>query len=96
MNVLWELGIEPDLQMLPLPAGGFGAVPDREAAIRRGLDNLRTAQWAYWPMTTELETHTRQLLASEFDTLFVQTDDGYAPTWLSLGREVLITWEPRR
>ena len=96
MNVLWEMGIQPDLRMLPQPANIFDAHPDREAAIERGLIYARIDQWANWPLTPELEQRARQMFEIEFDDLFVQTADGYFPAWLNLGREVLITWAPRR
>ena len=96
MNVLWEMGVEPDLSMLPLPANVFDALPDRLAAIERGLIYARIDQWANWPFTPELEERARHVFETEFDDLFVESADGYLPTWPTLGREVLITWEPRR
>ena len=96
MNVLWEMGIEPDVTMLPLPASQFPPLPDKQASIERGLFFARADQWATWPMAAELEARVRHLLEAEFDDLFVQTPEGYLPRWLKLGREVLITWQPRR
>jgi hypothetical protein len=95
MNVLWELGIEPDLLMLPLPASIYSVPPTREAAIERGLTAARGDQWAMWPLGDGLETRVRALLEMDFDRLFTRTAEGYVPTWPKFGREVLITWQPR-
>ena len=72
------------------------ALPDRKATIERGLFFARADQWATLPMAADLETRVRRLLETEFDELFVETAEGYLPRWLKLGREVLITWAPRR
>ena len=43
----------------------------------------------------ELEARLRQLLETRFAELFRQTPEGYVPTWINTGREVLMTWESR-
>jgi hypothetical protein len=84
LAVLWEMGILPDVQVLP---GDRSAItppsPTRESAIDSWLAWLR-------PLDVEL---TRSRLTSGFDRLFVQTDKGFAPTWRPESREMLITWE---
>ncbi|MDP8922967.1 MAG: methyltransferase domain-containing protein [Chloroflexota bacterium] len=95
VNVLWEMGIEPDVRMLPDPLPVPPPVPTREAAIQAGVDRF-IAQWAFWPLGPELEARLRRVLEARFDELFNPTADGYAATWINPGREVLISWESRR
>jgi hypothetical protein len=81
--------------MLPDPAISHPAQPTREAAIQHAIGRYND-QWAIWPRTPALLARLREVLESQFDTLFAQTVNGYTATWVRLGREVLITWEPRR
>ena len=98
VNVLWEMGIEPDVRMLPdPPVLAPPAAPTREAAIQMAVTRFPSEQWALWPLDPELEGRLRRVLDARFDELFTQTPDGYTQnTWINPGREVLITWEPRR
>ena len=96
VNVLWEAGIEPDVQMLPRSTNPNLHIPTREAAVQAAIGRFGGDQWALWPLGTELEGRVRQVLETRFDELFTQTVDGYLPGWMNLGREVLITWAPRR
>lgn len=96
MNVLWELGIEPDLRMLPDPSGGYPPSPSLEAAVRNAVERFPGEQWAHWPASPELEARIRAILEPRADELFVETSGGFVPRWLKSGHEVLITWEPRR
>jgi SAM-dependent methyltransferase len=96
VNVLWEMGIEPDVRMLPDPPTGPQPPPSREAAVHMAIMRFAGEQWALWPLGTELEARLRQVLDTRFDELFTQTADGYVPAGINPGREVLITWEPRR
>ena len=91
--VLQEMGITPDVQVLPdlwEPA----LSPSREAAIQAGVISVRGHQWGFWDPA--IQAPARQVLESRFDELFEQTADGYIPRWPGTAREVLITWEPRR
>jgi SAM-dependent methyltransferase len=96
VTVLWELGIEPDVRMLPDPSTPPAVAPTREAAVQTAITRFTGEQWAFWPLGPELEARIRQLLESRFDELFAHTAAGYDPRWLNPGRDVLITWEPRR
>jgi hypothetical protein len=54
-NVLWEMGILPDIRVLPTPVTQPAvAPPTREAAITRALANYRP-QWSFWPLGADLE-----------------------------------------
>lgn len=94
VNVLWELGIEPDLRMLPDLLLRLPPAPTRQAALETAVARSQD-QWAHWPMPPELEARIRELLETRFAELFTRTDGGYLPAWIPPGREVLITWEPR-
>jgi SAM-dependent methyltransferase len=96
VNVLWEMGIEPDIRMLPNPTSPFPAQPTRQAAVQHAIGRFGGDQWALWPLGDVLTARLRSVLETRFDELFEETPDGFAATWPVLGREVLITWEPRR
>ena len=93
VNVLWELGIEPDVQMLPVLPATRDTISERDQAIQTALAQLRGHQWAFWPLTPALEAEARTRIEAHFPELFEQTPDGYVPRWTVPGREVLITWE---
>jgi hypothetical protein len=96
MNVLWEMGIEPDVRMLPDPATPRTPLaPSREAAIKVALAQLLVNQWAHWPMGAELEEHARKTVDSRFEELFTRLDGGFQSRWTEPRRDVLITWESR-
>lgn len=94
VNVLWELGIEPDVRMLP-DLWGSPTSPTREAAIQATMMSVRGHQWAFWPLRPEVQARAKELIETRFDELFAETPQGFAPRWTGPAREVLITWEPR-
>jgi SAM-dependent methyltransferase len=96
VNVLWELGIEPDVLMLPVTPSTLAAVESHEQAIKLALDQLRGHQWAFWPLAPELERQARQRIEAHFGDLFEQAPEGFRPRWASPAREVLITWPTRQ
>ena len=93
VNVLWELGIQPDVRMLPDLLMRPVPAPTREAAIANTLGFLRVHQWAIWPLSRELEARISRDIQARFDELFERTADGYLPRWGTPSRDVLITWE---
>ena len=98
VNVLWEMAREPDVRMLPAATVLTPpAAPTREGAIRAAITRFPAEQWGFWPLGREWEARLRQVLETRFGEFFTQTADGYTQsTWVNPGREVLITWEPRR
>ena len=94
MNVLWERGILPDVRVLPLslPSAFSVPAPTREAAIAAVA--RATDQWTFWPWGAELEQRLRRLVEARFEDLYAAVPDGFLPRWLTLGHEILITWEP--
>jgi hypothetical protein len=67
----------------------------REAAVQSALMSVRGHQWAFWPLTPEVEARAKQVIERGFDELFAETPEGYAPRWTGVAREVLLTWQPR-
>jgi hypothetical protein len=95
VNVLWELGILPDIRILPLHAGRpIIPAPTREAAIAGEMARFGGDQWTFWPLGANLEQRLRHLLEVRFDELFANGSDGFIPRWITPGREILITWQP--
>jgi SAM-dependent methyltransferase len=97
VNVLWELGILPDIRVLPFPsARPLISAPTREAAIAAAIARFNGDQWSFWPLGAELEARMRRILDAQFDELFAAGSDGFVPRWITTGQEVLITWQPGR
>jgi len=95
MNVLWEMGRLPDLTMLLSQNVRYIVpLPNRTAALTFAVQRVANEQWAHWPITTSFEERSRATVEQHFDDLFAQSADGFIPRWISLGREVLITWQP--
>ena len=95
VNVLWEMGILPDIRVLPLLGGSsLDPAPAREAAIARVATHFGD-QWAFWPPGAELERRVRGILEGRFDELFAVVPEGFIPRWITPGREILITWQPQ-
>jgi len=91
LAVLWELGILPEVRVLPRPMRqNYAWSPEatREQMVGRAL---RVAQWH----GSVEPARTRRLLVEHFDELFVHDATGYQPHWPETVRELLITWEPR-
>jgi hypothetical protein len=95
VNVLWELGILPDIRVLPLHAARpIIPAPTREAAIAGRVAAFGGDQWSFWPLGLDLEQRLRAILESRFDELFASGPEGFVPRFITPGREILITWEP--
>jgi hypothetical protein len=94
-NVLWGLGIQPDIRVLPLHAARpIIPASTREAAISGEVERFRGDQWSLWPLGPDLEQRLRSILETRFDELFAVGRDGFSPRWITPGREILITWQP--
>jgi hypothetical protein len=95
VNVLWELGILPDVRVLPHhSAMPLVPAPTREAAIAGAVARFGGDQWTFWPLGADLELRLRHLLETRFAELFAAGPDGFTPRWITPGREILITWQP--
>ena len=95
MNVLWEMGRLPDLTMLPSQTVRLIVpLPNRTAAFAFAVQRVANEQWAHWPVAAALEARIRSTVERHFDELYTQGSDGFTPRWITMGREVLITWQP--
>ena len=85
MAVLWDMGILPDLQVLPEPPWWeSNLLPSREEAIEDVLESG-------WVMERDMAV-ARETISQNFDRLFAFDGEGYRPQWRQPSRELLITW----
>ena len=84
LPVLWEMGILPDVHVLPGTSRGSGASP------RTRVDAIH---WAAGRVDPENPERVAGVITREFEQLFAPTPDGFAPRWRPAVRELLITWE---
>jgi hypothetical protein len=91
LPVLWDMGILPDVLVLPGASLGLGGplatgLPQTlEEAVQQALQG----QW----LSLEDEEHGRKVIEAHFKELFAQTPEGFRPLWRQDTRELLITWE---
>lgn len=86
LPVLWDMGILPDVQVMPeSPWWENQRPPTREAAIEMVLEDR--------VVKPQDKDRARPLIESHFDELFAASDTGFVPLWRLEMREVLITWE---
>ena len=84
MEVIWEMGIIPDVKVLPIAAGGQNPTSKAEA-----IEQALRGTW----LAAGDRDRAAEVLGSHFDELFSHGDDGYQALWQPKGRELLITWE---
>jgi hypothetical protein len=95
INVIWELGILPDIRVLPQPTVPFTPAPSRDATIANAIARFPGEQWGWWDLGSDLERRLRSILEARFDELFAAGTEGFIPRYVSPGREILITWQPQ-
>jgi SAM-dependent methyltransferase len=87
LPVLWEMGILPDVRVLPGPWTDFLAGAEtREQAVTLAADRISPGK----------PERARPAIEANFDALFAHGPDGYRPLWRPAAKELLITWESRR
>jgi SAM-dependent methyltransferase len=89
LPVLWEMGILPDVRVLPNEFRSDDDPQTRDDAIQYALGRLEFA------LDGDPGGRAREVISTRFDDLFQQTDSGYRPSWRPPAREMLITWETR-
>lgn len=88
LPVLWDLGILPDVRVLPeSPWWENQRPPTREEAVQMVLED----RW----LMPEDHDRARSLIEGGFNELFAPSQEGYVPQWRPEMRELLITWESR-
>ena len=85
LAVLWEMGILPDIRVLPNSPWWEGVPQSREDA----MDLLLAGRW----LKPEDRDRARSIVEERFDELFVFGSAGFRPQWRTDMRELLITWE---
>ena len=86
MLVLWEMGILPNLLVLP---GAQWWESDNPFSREEALEGALGSSW----FQSEDRDRVSGILEDNFDDLFTKGPDGFRPTWKHPLREVLITWE---
>ena len=94
INVIWELGILPDIRILPHPTVPLAPAISRAAAIAGAIARFPGEQWSWWNLGSDLEQRLRLILESRFHELFAASPEGFIPRYITPGREILITWQP--
>jgi hypothetical protein len=85
LGVLWEMGILPEVRVLP---GSFGW-PERRPRSRE-----EAVQFAVDALEPRDEVPVRARVEDSFAALFALRDDGsYRPLWRPPSRGMLLTWE---
>ena len=88
LPVLWDLGILPDVRVLPEPPWWENQTPPtREEAVRMAVEDR--------VVKPEDRERAKSLFESHFDELFAPSQAGYVPKWRPEMRELLLTWESR-
>lgn len=88
LPVLWDMGILPDVLVMPESPWWENQRPaTREEAVRMVVED-RVVQ-------LEDRDRAKPLIESHFDELFAPSEAGFVPRWRSEMRELLITWETR-
>jgi hypothetical protein len=94
INVIWELGILPDIRVLPQATVPFTPAASRDGVIAAAIARFPGEQWGWWDLGSDLEARLRSVLEARFDELFAAGADGFVPRYVAPGREILITWQP--
>jgi SAM-dependent methyltransferase len=95
VDVLWELGILPDVRVLPQSgATALSAAPGHEEAVAAAMRSFSGDQWALWPLGGSVLGRLHSVLEKNYTELFAETPRGIVPRWLLPEREILITWRP--
>ena len=85
LPVLWEMGILPDIIVLPDSPWWESVPQSREDAMSLAL----AGRW----LKPGDQDSARKLVEERFDELFVFGSEGFRPKWRQDMRELLITWE---
>src|ERR1700740_55663 len=82
INAIWELGILPDIRVLPQPTVPFTPAPSRDAAISGAIARFPGEQWGWWDLGSDLKARLRSIIEARFDELFTAGPDGFIPRYI--------------
>jgi SAM-dependent methyltransferase len=85
LPVLWDMGILPDVQVLPETR-----VPGRPQPTQTRTEAIESCLGLLRPKDAAA---ARARFEANFDQLFRKDDQGFVPAWRAEAREMLITWE---
>ena len=90
LPVLWDMGILPDVRVLPGPQQSAGDSADTALPQTRdqAIDMALQGGW----LRSEDRERARGVLEAHADALFSATPEGFHPLWHPATRELLITW----
>ena len=94
ISVIWEMGILPDIRVLPQATVPFTPAAGRDVAIANAIARFPGEQWSWWSLGQDLKSRLRSILEARFDELFTAGPEGFIPRYVAPGREILITWQP--
>ncbi|MBI3328585.1 MAG: methyltransferase domain-containing protein [Nitrospinae bacterium] len=92
LPVLWDMGILPDVRVLPMGPTMVGLPPD--VRYPRTYEEAMAYSLAGRWLSPRDRDRARGVIEAHFQELFEQTSEGFRPLWLMDTRELLITWEP--
>jgi 2-polyprenyl-3-methyl-5-hydroxy-6-metoxy-1,4-benzoquinol methylase len=91
LAVVWEMGILPDVRVLPGRRHGAGCSVD--AGLPQTRDQaIEMALQGNWLCPADRE-RARGVIEAQYDQLFSETPEGFRPLWQPATRELLITWD---
>lgn len=86
LPVLWDMGILPEIRVMPESPWWENQIPPtKEAAVEMLLED----RW----LKPEDRDRAKILFESNFEELFATSQAGFLPQWRSEMHELLITWE---
>jgi hypothetical protein len=90
LPVLWEMGLLPDVCVLPDAPLIPGAM--RQVLPQTHQDAVHWALQGRW-LRPEDQARAHDLVEAHFHELFAQRPEGFRPLWYQEARQLLITWE---
>jgi hypothetical protein len=92
LPVLWEMGILPDVCVLPLrpTMAGLALQAGYPRTAEEAITFTMNGRW----LAPRDRDRARGVIEVHFQELFEETSEGFRPLWQVDSREILITWAP--
>jgi hypothetical protein len=92
LPVLWDMGILPDVRVLPMWPTMAGLPPHVRypRTYEEAIAYTLVGRW----LAPRDRDRARGVIEAHFQELFERTSEGFRPLWQMDPRELLITWEP--